>query len=76
MITLVARKEKGRLICENIGSVLHGTDDFILHVVFILSLVPGFNNLEGHIFSLGCHGPATRWISRHGQVYALCGMFY
>jgi hypothetical protein len=57
VVTLAATKGKGRQICDKIiGSVLHGINNFLLHSVFIFSLIfsleLGNHNLEGHILLL------------------------
>jgi hypothetical protein len=70
--TIAARKEKGALICENIGSVLHSTNNFILHVVFIFSSFPGNHNLEGHILPVTGQPDSGETAMAKFMLYTVC----
>jgi hypothetical protein len=75
VITVVARKGKGRQIYEKTRSIPHGPNDFFLHGEFIFSRIPGSHDLEGQICPLSdvvSHPDSREAAMAEFMLYAVC----
>lgn len=75
MIAVVATYDKGVLICEKTGGILHSLHDLVLHVEFIFCVIPGNHDLESHIpilVDVMSHSDGGKSAMAEFILYAVC----